>query len=160
VYILCMKTVLALSERLLLCRRYMNLTQLELSERSGVSRSYIAQVERATITNVGIEPLTALAKALNVTVSYLIGESEEVPGDDAEDFNLSEEEGEALRLLRSMGEGDREQAMGVLRRLGRTPQLVELDELLKALTTEIGVERLSVVLGRLMVGSVNGPGDK
>jgi len=138
----------------------MNLTQLELSERSGVSRSYIAQVERATITNVGIEPLTALAKALNVTVSYLIGESEEVPGDDAEDFNLSEEEGEALRLLRSMGEGDREQAMGVLRRLGRTPQLVELDELLKALTTEIGVERLSVVLGRLMVGSVNGPGDK
>ena len=155
-----MKTVLALSERLLLCRRYMNLTQLELSERSGVSRSYIAQVERATITNVGIEPLTALAKALNVTVSYLIGESEEVPGDDAEDFNLSEEEGEALRLLRSMGEGDREQAMGVLRRLGRTPQLVELDELLKALTTEIGVERLSVVLGRLMVGSVNGPGDK
>ena len=90
----------------------MNLTQLELSERSGVSRSYIAQVERATITNVGIEPLTALAKALNVTVSYLIGESEEVPGDDAEDFNLSEEEGEALRLLRSMGEGDREQAMG------------------------------------------------
>lgn len=77
------------------------MTQGELADRSGVSRSYIAQVERGDITNIGIEPLTALAKALGVTVGYLIGETEDVPGDDELD---AVSEGRAVYVVRDMEE--------------------------------------------------------
>lgn len=161
---------ISLGTRLLLLRRESGLRQEDLAEASGVSQSYIANIERGKVTNVGVDYIFALARGLDVRVEHLLGLSDVVVDED--DFShlgqppglygvrLSEEEEEALLLLRSMSAGDREQAMGVLRRLGRTPQLVELDELLRALTKEIGVERLSVVLGQLMDGSVGGPGDE
>lgn len=148
-----------LGERVLLARRDLNINQDELARRAGISRPFVSDIERGKTTNVGVETVQALAEALGVRYAYLLGLSDVVVDED--DYShlgeppalyaagLSEEEGEALRLLRSMREGDRAQAMGVLRRLGRTPQLVELDYLLEALSEEMGVERLSAVLGRL-----------
>lgn len=150
---------ISLGTRLMLLRRESGLRQEDLAEISGVSQAYIAKIERGRVKNVGIDYIFALAKGLDVRVEHLLGLSDVVV--DESDFShlgespalyaagLSEEEGEALRLLRSMREGDREQAMGVLRRLGRTPQLVELDEVLAALAEEMGMDRLSAVLGRL-----------
>jgi len=148
-----------LGARVLLARRDLDINQDELARRIGVSRPFISDIERGKTTNVGMETVFALADALGVRAAYLFGVSDVVVDED--DFShlaeapalyavgLSEEEEEAVRLLRSMKEGDRAQAMGVLRRLGRTPQLVELDELLSALAEEMGVDRLSAVLGRL-----------
>ncbi len=125
-YILCMRMDLELSERLLLCRRDMSLTQLELSERSGVSRSYIAQVERGTVTNIGIEPLRMLANALGVKVGYLIGESD-VAVDEEEDelvlagaqpgYKADPTMRELLGLIEGMAPGQRQQMAGIARLL-------------------------------------------
>ena len=133
-YILCMRTDLELSERLLLCRRDMSLTQLELSERSGVSRSYIAQVERGTVTNIGIEPLIMLAKALGVTVSYLIGESDVVVDEEDEALTLTDSRSayqtdpavrELLELIEGMTPGQRQQMAGIARLLLGGPTIIE-----------------------------------
>lgn len=152
---------ISLGTRLMLLRRESGLRQEDLADISGVSQAYIAKIERGRVTNVGIEYLFALARALDVRMEYLLGLSDVVVEEDgvlAESGShyltgLSEEEAEAVGLLRSMRAGDRAQAMGVLRRLGRAPQLVELDGLLDALSAEIGPERLSAVLGRLAAGS-------
>lgn len=64
---------MGLGKRLLLSRRDLDLTQEELAERAGISRSYIANVERGRVTNVGVETLTALAGALGVSPAYLMG---------------------------------------------------------------------------------------
>ena len=66
------------------------MTQGELSERSGVSRSYIAQVERGDVTNIGVEPLMALAKALDVSVAYLVGETDVATKEDEDELTLAE----------------------------------------------------------------------
>ena len=117
-----------LGTRLLLCRRDYKWTQDELAARSGISRSYIAQLERGTVTNAGIEPLMALAKALEVSVAYLIGETEVA----AEEFVLregravyvveDEEERqmtqELLRLFQKLNGADQRFALGMMRRIG------------------------------------------
>ena len=64
---------LTMAQRILLCRRDLDWKQEELSAKSGISRTYISEVERGQITNVGIEVIEALAKALGVSPSYLIG---------------------------------------------------------------------------------------
>ena len=70
-----------LSRRLRICRHDLSLQQDDLAERSGVSRSYISDIERSKIQNVGVEVVDALAKALGVNAAYLIGWSEETGGD-------------------------------------------------------------------------------
>ena len=62
-----------LAWRLLRSRRDLNWRQEDLADRSGVSRTYISEIERGKITNVGIEPIFALSAALGVTVPYLLG---------------------------------------------------------------------------------------
>jgi transcriptional regulator with XRE-family HTH domain len=55
-----------------------------LAEKSGVSRTYISEIERGRITNVGIEAIFSLAGALGVTVSYLLGLTDDALGEGAE----------------------------------------------------------------------------
>ena len=62
-----------LAWRLLRSRRDMNWRQEDLAQASGVSRTYISEIERGRVTNVGVEALSALADALGVTVQYLLG---------------------------------------------------------------------------------------
>lgn len=65
-----------LPHRLLLSRRDLHLNQDELAKLSGVSRGHISNIERGHVSNVGIEAIVALAKALNVSVLYLLGLSD------------------------------------------------------------------------------------
>lgn len=49
----------------------------EVSRRSGVSASYISRLESGERTNVGLETVQKLARALNTSISYLVGETED-----------------------------------------------------------------------------------
>jgi len=66
-----------LAQRLLLSRRELDLDQKELGKRAGVSNSYISDIERGRITNVGIEVLSSLAASLEVSPEYLAGWQED-----------------------------------------------------------------------------------
>ena len=70
--------------RVLVSRRDLGLDQVELSRRSGVSRSRISEIERGKGTNVGIDAIYGLASALGVSVAYLLGLSEDVLGEGTE----------------------------------------------------------------------------
>lgn len=61
-----------LGNRLLLSRRELDLNQDELARRVGVDRSYISQIERGVVTNVGIEVLEKIAEALGISIAYLL----------------------------------------------------------------------------------------
>lgn len=65
-----------LGERLWLARKDLGLTQSELGRRAGVSSSYVSRIERGEIENVGVETLQALARVLDVSLAYLLGESD------------------------------------------------------------------------------------
>lgn len=64
---------MGLPERLLLSRRQANLNQLELARRSSVSNSYISDIENGRISNVGLEVIEVLARALEVPPQWLAG---------------------------------------------------------------------------------------
>lgn len=53
-------------------RNKKKLSQKDLSELSGVSRSYITEIEKDTYNNISIVILCNLCKALNVTPNELI----------------------------------------------------------------------------------------
>ena len=72
-YNLAMDKSLTLAQRLLLSRRDLRWGQDALADASGISRTYISDIERGKITNVGIEVVFSLAKALGVSVPYLLG---------------------------------------------------------------------------------------
>jgi len=72
-YNLAMDKSLTLAQRLLLSRRDLCWGQDALADASGISRTYISDIERGKITNVGIEVVFSLAKALGVSVPYLLG---------------------------------------------------------------------------------------
>lgn len=72
-----------LAQRLLLSRRDLNWDQQKLADESGVSRTYISQIERGRKTNVGIDVVFSLAEALGVHVSWLVGEDEDALGENS-----------------------------------------------------------------------------
>ena len=72
-----MQNARTLAQRLLLSRRELDLDQKELGKRAGVSNSYISDIERGRITNVGIEVITSLAASLEVSPEYLAGWQED-----------------------------------------------------------------------------------
>ncbi len=49
-----------------------NMTQVELSEASGVAQTTISEIERGAIVDPGIETVKKLAKALNIKIEKLI----------------------------------------------------------------------------------------
>lgn len=57
-------------------RRFLKMNQAELARRVGVDRSYISQIERGAVTNVGSDIVVKLAQALGVSVLYLLGLSD------------------------------------------------------------------------------------
>lgn len=59
--------------RVLLSRRDLNWDQEKLAEASGISRGYISKIERGYTANPGVEVIFSLAKALGVSVEYLLG---------------------------------------------------------------------------------------
>lgn len=54
-------------------RKINNYTMQELADRCNISKSYINDIEKGRV-NPSLDTLTSIAKALNTTVSYLLGE--------------------------------------------------------------------------------------
>ena len=79
-----------LAQRLLLSRRDLSWRQEDLEAKSGISRTYISEIERGRISNVGIEVVFAIAEALGVSVSYLLGLTEDALGE-GEDTPVGQE---------------------------------------------------------------------
>lgn len=72
-----------LADRLLLSRRDVDLTQIDLANRAGnVSAAYISDLERNKVANPTIEVIEALAQALGVRPDYLLGWSDDPLGED------------------------------------------------------------------------------
>jgi transcriptional regulator with XRE-family HTH domain len=86
-----MYSTLTLAQRILLSRRDLDWKQERLAEASGVSRTYISDIERGRITNVGVEVIFALAQALGVAPQYLLGLTED-PLAGVPDSDLNAEE--------------------------------------------------------------------
>lgn len=68
-------------DRVLVERRRLDMKQETLANLVGVNRSYISQIERDVDINVGVKTVAALAEALGVSVTYLLGESESPLGE-------------------------------------------------------------------------------
>lgn len=99
------------ADRLLLARRDMRWDQSELASKSGVSRGYISEIERGVKRNIGVEIVVSLADALGVSVSYLLGLSDDVLGEGSErvlreqsgDYVVFEvESGEERRVMQQL----------------------------------------------------------
>lgn len=67
---------MTLGENIRIHRKNAKLTQMELAQKANISRSYLADVERDRY-NPSIDTIKALAAALNVPVTSLIGEDDE-----------------------------------------------------------------------------------
>lgn len=77
-----MTTVLA--QRLLLSRRDLDITQIDLASRAGnTSAAYISDLERGKVVNPTVEVVATLAGALGVSPSYLLGWSDDPLSGDA-----------------------------------------------------------------------------
>ena len=85
--------------------------QSELASKSGVSRGYISEIERGVKRNIGVEIVVSLADALGVSVSYLLGLSDDVLGEGSErvlreqsgDYVVFEvESGEERRVMQQL----------------------------------------------------------
>lgn len=63
--------VLALCEVVRDCRKRLNLSQSELSRRSGLHRSYIGDLERGA-RNLSVKNMCRLASALNMSATELV----------------------------------------------------------------------------------------
>ena len=129
---MCME--ISLGTRLLLLRRESGLRQEDLAESSGVSQSYIANIERGKVTNVGIEYIFALARALDVRVEHLLGLSDVVVDEDEEElilgearptYNLDPTMAELLHLVEGMTPAQRQQMAGIARLLLGGPTIIE-----------------------------------
>lgn len=72
-----------MAERLLLSRRDMDMTQIDLASKAGnVSAAYISDLERSKVSNPTVEVIQALADALGVRPEYLLGWTEDPLGED------------------------------------------------------------------------------
>lgn len=85
--------------------------QGELASKSGVSRGYISEIERGVKRNIGVEIVVSLADALGVSVSYLLGLSDDALGEGSErvlreqsgDYVVFEvESGEERRVMQQL----------------------------------------------------------
>ncbi len=129
--------MITLGEKVLLSRRDLALTQAQLAEQVGVSRSHIANIETGRITNVGIDVLKALAHALEVSPAYLMGFTDNPLADiddEEEPIHLSEARThynadptmkELLGLIDGMTPAQRQQMAGIARLLLGGPTIIE-----------------------------------
>lgn len=114
----------SLADRLLMSRRYSGINQRELSRQSGVSNSYISDVENGRVTNVGIEFIEALSKTLDVPPAWLAGwvdDSALSEGfDNEDDKKLSEEFRRLLDVFEKLTDDQRTTLLGIASLLGQT----------------------------------------
>ena len=100
-----------LGKRVMMSRYDLNVNQLELSERSGVSNTYISDIERGRARKVGVDVVFALAEALQVNPAYLLGLTDAASGESdarvmrelaGEYVTVDVDSAEERRLVRSL----------------------------------------------------------
>lgn len=122
-----------LGRRLHLSRLDLSLQQKEVAAIAGISNSYLSELEKGRAKNVTMARLSPLAKALNVSVAYLLGETPDPLLGQADD-QLDEEEifglkeSDAPYAIRRASEAE-ERLLGLLRLLGPS-QIDEAAQLL------------------------------
>lgn len=65
--------------RLRVARRAQGLTLRDVATASGISLTYLSDLERGALRNPSLETLTAVVAALNISVNELLGVAEQVP---------------------------------------------------------------------------------
>jgi transcriptional regulator with XRE-family HTH domain len=73
------ETLMPIGDRLKELRKAQGMTQLQLSQASGLSLSIITQMEQGLTADPKLSTLRAFAKALVVSLDDLAGEEEETP---------------------------------------------------------------------------------
>ena len=65
-----------MGDRVHMSRRDLHMKQKELARLSGISRTYVSQIETGTVSEVMSDVVVKLAQALGVSVLYLLGLSD------------------------------------------------------------------------------------
>lgn len=124
-----------LGRNILLSRRDLNMTQDELASLAGVSRSYIAKIERGRARNLSVELVFVLAEALRVNAAWLLGLSSDPLGGevdlDSENYVVIDVEDpdqrrfirEALDALTAMRPENQRLATRILRTIRQEEEL-------------------------------------
>jgi transcriptional regulator with XRE-family HTH domain len=71
-------------ERMRIARRTRGLTLREVSEATGISITYLSDLERGTLANPTLDKLVLIGRALQVPIAQLVGADEEVGTDASE----------------------------------------------------------------------------
>lgn len=71
-----------LGERVNELRERLGMNQKELADKSGIAQATISRIEAGSVSQLKSEALKRLAAALNVTVDYLIGKTDQLTPDD------------------------------------------------------------------------------
>jgi transcriptional regulator with XRE-family HTH domain len=71
----------AFGEQMRVARRTRGLTLREVSERTGISITYLSDLERGSLTNPTLDKLVLIARALRVPIAQLVGADEETDPD-------------------------------------------------------------------------------
>lgn len=132
---MCMMDTKVLGRNILLSRRDLNMTQDELASLAGVSRSYIAKIERGRARNLSVELVFVLAEALRVNAAWLLGLSSDPLGGevdlDSENYVVIDVEDpdqrrfirEALDALTAMRPENQRLATRILRTIRQEEEL-------------------------------------
>jgi len=63
------KTTIAIGKKLKKARKSMNLTQVQLAEKVGITSNYYSMIERGVVENPGTKNITKIAKVLKLKPS-------------------------------------------------------------------------------------------
>lgn len=124
---------ITLGQKVLISRRDLDLTQAELADLAGISRSHVANIENERVTNIGADVVRNLAAALRVSQGYLLGitddplEGIDVLAEGTERYSAaSPEEEELLELINEMTPAQRRQMLwGARLILGGDGKIIE-----------------------------------
>lgn len=117
------------SQRLLLCRRDLDLTQAELARRAGnLSPSYVSDLERSKVANPTLDVVQKLAQILGVHPAYLVGWSDDplggsIASEPEMDPEQREEIEELIQIYLGLPEENRRLFLQVLEQLRKASQV-------------------------------------
>lgn len=120
-----------MGQRVLLCRRDLDMNQDQLAELAEVSRTYISHLERGKIDNPTIAAVEGIARALQVRPEYLLGWTDDPTGESSpagphtivhQAANGAERAliEELLDTFQELSKEDQALALQIIRQIGRS----------------------------------------
>lgn len=71
-----------MTERIMLRRRFLGISQKEMAEACGISQSYLSRIERGDKGGMSIDLISRMAEVLKVHPNYIMGLSDSMAGGD------------------------------------------------------------------------------